>query len=146
MLAVTSVNKGCCSHQTLQPPPNRAPWGNRMRKHRILAPDGWGADERNDFRLLYLLKHRKTLNSLTWDTWFAFIKSNHLMFWQPGLCGRNSYYPGCPTCLSEAVSESDLRCCVIGLSPQFCPLNKIQLSAFRLSFFFSVDTSFIMIK
>lgn len=37
MLPVTSVNKRCCSHQTLKLPPKSAASGNRMRKHRILA-------------------------------------------------------------------------------------------------------------
>ena len=86
MLPAISVNKGCCSHQaiTIQPPGRWAlrelrmetgcpPSSHqplqhsrtqrctlrrlRMRKYRILAPDSWGAYQRNDFsepRLLHL--------------------------------------------------------------------------------------------
>ena len=56
------------------------PGGFRKRKNKILAPDRWGADQRNDFkepRLLHLPRHRKVLNSSTWDFWFSLI----LMFW-----------------------------------------------------------------
>ena len=72
-----SVNKGCCSHQAvtlqlpptvspegtqdrgkicppsssqlLQPPPTMHPEETQDEKHRILAPDSWGAYQRNDF-------------------------------------------------------------------------------------------------
>ena len=83
-----SVNEGCCGHQPLQPPlmvspegtedGNRIPTikqsgttaspqrctlrGLRMGKHRTLAPESWGAYQRNDFnepRLLNLPIHRK---------------------------------------------------------------------------------------
>ena len=66
----------------------------RVRKHRILAPDSWGAYQRNDFsepRLLHLPIHRKALNSLTWDVWLSLLNSNLLLFWRPGLCCKNSY-------------------------------------------------------
>jgi len=78
------------SSQLLQPALRRL----GMRKHRIRTPDGWGAYQRNDFsdpRLLHLPIHRKALNSLTWHNWFSLINSNHLMFWPPGLCYKNSY-------------------------------------------------------
>ena len=121
MLPAISVNKGCCSHQAitlqlpqwwaeprieigclpsrhqpLRPPPplQRCTLRRlRMRKHRILAPDSWGAHQRNDFsepRLLHLPIHRKVLSSLTWDVRFSFINSNLLMFRLPGLCCKNS--------------------------------------------------------
>ena len=61
-----------------------SPWWTprklRMWKHRILAPDSWGADQRNDFsepRLLYLPIHSKTLHSLSWDIWFSLSDNNH---------------------------------------------------------------------
>ena len=40
-----------------------------------------------------------------------------------------------------AVSQSDLRCCVPGLSPQFCPPNKTWLSNFRLCILFQSTTA-----
>ena len=51
----------------------------RMRKLGTLAPDSWAACQRNDFsdpRLSHLTIYRKALNSLTWNIWFSFIKSN----------------------------------------------------------------------
>ena len=65
----------------------------RVGKNRILAPDSWGAYQRNDFSepwLLYLPEHRKALNSLTRDIWFSLIKSNLMMFRLSGLCCKNS--------------------------------------------------------
>ena len=119
-----SVNKGCCSRQEpwgnsgwrqtgcplssppssqpLQPPPKVRLRKLRMRKHRKLAPDSWGEDQRNDFsepRLLHLPIHRKALNSLTWDNWFSFINSN-LLFRIPGVA-KTPLYPGFPPSFSE---------------------------------------------
>ena len=72
-----SVNKGCCGHwaitlqsplmvppspQPLQAHPTGYPKRLSVRKHRTLAPDGWGAHQRGDFnetRLLHLPVHRK---------------------------------------------------------------------------------------
>ena len=58
-----------CSH---------SPWWTlrklRIWRHRILAPDRWGAYGRKDFReprLSHLLIHRKALNFVTWDIWFS---------------------------------------------------------------------------
>ena len=155
MLPAISGNRGCCRHQaiTLQPPwvvspegtqdgnrmpaikqsvtaatPKHAPWGGlRMRKHRILAPESWGAYQRNDFsepRLLHLPIHRKALNSLTWDVWFSLINSNLLMFWPLGLCCKNSHIPWLLPSLFRSVPQSYLRGCLPGLSPQFCPPNR----------------------
>ena len=53
-------------------------------------------------------------------------------------------YPG-TSLISGAVSQIYLRGCVLGLSPQFCPLNKTQLSLFRLCIF-SADTAYEIYK
>ena len=110
------MEAGCLpsDHQTLQQPRRCTLRRLKMRKHRILAPDSWAA------RLLNLPICRKVLNSLTWDIWFSLIINNFLMFWLPGLCCKNSYiFPGSPFCLFGAVSQSCLRCCVLGWNPQF---------------------------
>ena len=59
-----------------------------MWKHRILAPNHWGAYQRNDFsepRLLQLPIYRKALNSLAWDIWFSLLNNNLLMIRLPAL-------------------------------------------------------------
>ena len=51
----------------------------QTKKRRMLAPDSWDVCETNDFsklKHLYLPKHRRVLNSLTWDIWFSLINSN----------------------------------------------------------------------
>ena len=111
------------SHHITAAPRGRALRRLRMRKHRILAPDSWGAYQRNDFsepRLLHLPIHSKVLNSLTWDIWFSLINSNLLIFWFSGLCCKNSYISCLPSSLFGAVLQSYLRCCVPGSSPLFC--------------------------
>ena len=58
-----------------------APRKLRMWKHRILPPDSWGTDQRNNFSepgLLHFPIHRNTLNSVTWGIWFSLIYKN---FW-----------------------------------------------------------------
>lgn len=63
-----------------------------MRKHRILAPDCWGAYRRNDIRdprFLYLPILRQMLNSFSYLV-CLFINSK-LLFWAPGLCCKSSY-------------------------------------------------------
>ena len=60
----------------------------RMWEHRILAPENWGAYQRNDFsdpRVLHFPTHKKkkALNSLTWDFWFSLIENHLLMFQLP---------------------------------------------------------------
>ena len=120
MLPVISVNKGCFSHQaiTLPWPPWWAirklrietgclPSSNQslhppqgctlrklsVRKHRILAPDTWGAYQRSDFNelrvlhLLYIGKHY----SLTRRVWFFFSYLLSVMLWIPCLCCKISY-------------------------------------------------------
>ena len=67
----------------LQPLPAVSPEETQMWKYRILAPNGWGAYQRNYFsepRLLHLPIHRKALNSLTWDVWFSLINNNLFFF------------------------------------------------------------------
>ena len=86
----------------------------RMRKHRILAPESWGAYQRSNFselRLLHLPIHRKALNSLTWDVWFSFTDSNLLMFQLPGLGYKNWYILVPPLTLWSSLSEwSEMLC------------------------------------
>ena len=152
-----SANKGCCSYQPLQLPPKVSlegtqdgkrmpairpsdttatpPWCTlrklRMRKHRILAPESWGAYQRNDFsepRLLHLPLRRKALNSFTWDVWFSFINSNLVTFLLPGLCCKHSSISWLLPCLFRAVPQNYLRCCVLGLRPHFRPPTKTTLN------------------
>ena len=59
-----------------------------------------------------------------WDIWFSLVNSNLLMFQLPSLCWKNSYISWLHPCLFGAVSWSYQRCCVLGLSPQFCWPNK----------------------
>ena len=147
-----SVNKGYCSikpsHYSL---PDGEPWGNsgwkqdvchlavnccrhppwcalrrlRMRKRRTLAPDSWGAYQRNYFsepRFLHLPICRKVLNTLTWDIWFSLINNNLLMFWLPGLCCKSFYI----FCFPSLLLQSSLSV----LSEMQCPgLKSSVLSA-----------------
>ena len=115
----------------------------RMRKHKILAPESWDADQRNDISepgLLHLPMHRKVLNSLTWDLWISLSDSNFLMFCLSDLYCKNFCISWFPPCLFRAVSQSCLRCCVPGLSPQFCLLNRTQFPTLRLCIFLSWQT------
>ena len=77
-------------------------------------------------RGLHLPRHRKVLNSLTWDIWFSLINNNLLMVWLPGLCYRNTYVSRLPLLASSesAISQCSLRWWVLGLSLQFFPQNK----------------------
>ena len=133
MLPGVSVNKGYCTHQAiiLQPPPWWAPRELRIERWCLpshwpwksptpaptvhpeetqegiespVAPDSWGAYQRNDFkepRLLHLPIHRKALNSLTADVWFSLINSTLLMFPIPGPCCKNSGISGSSLTSSE---------------------------------------------
>ena len=122
MLPAISVNKGCCSHLRLQAlltlsakgtqdgnkdcPPSSRRQDCSLRKLRILAPESWGAYQRNDFsepRLLHLPIHRKALNSLTWVIWFSLINNNLFTFRLPALCCKNSYILQLPPHLRGAV-------------------------------------------
>ena len=76
----------------------------------MLAPESWGAYQRNDCRkprLLHLSIHRKALNFLTWDIWFSLINNNLLMFRLSAFCCETSILPGSFLCL--------LRACFSGL-------------------------------
>ena len=95
----------------------------RMRKHRILAPDSWGAFQRNRFnqpRLCLLVYRKVMLVSLIWDVWFSLVNSNLLIFRLPGHSCNNSYIPWLlPTsCLFKTVSQLYLRCVTQAWSPQ----------------------------
>ena len=88
----------------------------RMEKYRTLAPESWGADQRDDFiesRLLHLPIHRKALNSLTWDVWFSLINSNLLIFQPSGPCCKTSYI-SLPPSLPLQISPLEL-------SERLCP-------------------------
>ena len=56
------------------------------------------------------------------------------MFPLLGLCCKKLMYILAPP-LTSSVPQSYLRCCVLGLRPQFCPLNKTLLN-FQLVHFF----------
>ena len=125
MLSAISVNEGCCSHQASshrQMPGLSTLRGPRMAESRMLAPDSWGANQRDDFNEPSLLDPpilRKALNSLTWCLAFFFflIKSSLLMFWLLGFCCKTSIYPG----FFLTSLEQPLRAiwgCLLGLSPQ----------------------------
>ena len=67
---------------------------------RMLGPDSWDANKRNDFnksRCLHLPIHRKALNSLTRDIWFSLANNYLLMFRLPGSCCKLLYnlIPSC---------------------------------------------------
>ena len=165
MLPPVSVNKRCCSHWaiTLQPPwwwalrelrietgylpsssqqlqpPRWCIQRLRMRKHRILVPDSWGAYQRNDFsepRLLHLPIYRK-VNSLTWDVWFSLINRNLLMFWLLALCCKNSYASWFLPRLFRAVPQSSLRGCIPGLSHRFVHWIEHNSQLLGCAFFWS---------
>lgn len=100
----------------------------RARKHRILTPDSWSTYQSSDSgepRFLHIPKDSKgvSINSLTWAILFSLIKSNFLMFWLC-VCCKNSYISWLPPLTFPAISQSYLRCCILGLSPQFWPSNK----------------------
>ena len=144
MLPAISVNKGVAAfkllqpHQTVRPEANQhgdkpglsqalqpSQWGTlrglRLRNHRILAPDSWGAYQKKDShesRHLHFPIHRKLLNS------FSSFNSHLLMLQLPGLCYKNSDMCWLLPYLFRAVPWSYLRGCVSGLSPQFCSPNK----------------------
>ena len=75
----TQEGKNTCQERILaavrlQPLPMVNPEETQIWRHRILAPDRWGAYGRKDFReprLSHLLIHRKALNFVTWDIWFS---------------------------------------------------------------------------
>ena len=115
-----SIAVSLCSH------PNSAPWGDSRWEAQDTGPRELACISKAWFQwaqTLHLPVHTKTLNSLTWDTWFFLFNSHLLMVWVPGLCCKNYIYPKSPR-LFRAVSQSYLKCCVPGLSPQLCTQNK----------------------
>ena len=96
-----------------QPLPTASAEELRVWKHRILAPDGWGAYQGNNFsepRLLHLPIHRKTLNSLPWVIQFSLI-NNLLLFRLPAFCCKTFISTGS----SPLLGVGHLRCCLPGL-------------------------------
>ena len=96
----------------------------RMWKYHMLAPGSWGAHQRTDFsepRLLYLPIHRKALYSLTWDIWFSLINDNLFMFLDHLPFVIKLLYSLASPCLLGAVSQSYLKCCLLGCDPHFAP-------------------------
>ena len=78
----------------------------KLWKHRILGSYSWGAYQRSDFnepRLLRLPKHRKVLDSLTWDIWFSLI-NNHLLMFRASLVAQLVKNP--PTMQETPVLDS----------------------------------------
>ena len=67
-----------------------------------LGPQSWSAYQRNDFR-----------------------EPRPLLFLPPALCSKKMpIYPSSPLTSSEQFSQGYLRCCLLGLGPNFDP-NKI---------------------
>ena len=115
------------SSQPLQPPPVVHSEGTQDGKVPDTSPRQLRCRSKEWFQWAqtsHLPIHRKMLNSLTWDIWFSWINCNLLMFLLPGLCCKNSCISWLSPCLFTAASQSYLRCCVLGLSPQFCLPNK----------------------
>ena len=84
----TILQPSNCSHSLWWAPRKLRIW------KQLLAPDSWGAYQRNDFsasRFLHFLKHRKALNSLTCVMWFSLIYKKNLLFRLPALCCKLLY-------------------------------------------------------
>ena len=122
-------------HQALTYPKD-APWGDSGWENRILAPESWGAHQRNDFsepRLLHLPIHRKVLNFLKWNVWFSLIYCYLSVFLTTLSLLQNSCISWLLPYLFGVVPWSYLRGFAPELCPQFCPPNK----TFRFWIFFS---------
>jgi len=147
-----SINKGCHSHQGLQPPAGGAgePWGELRKEtchfssHQTAATPKVSPKEIQDVKTLvtsprylrciskewfrwaqtlHLPIQRKVLNSLTWAIQFSFISIN-LLFLLPAPPCTTPIYPSSPLTSLEQFSQGYLRCCLLGLSPEFYPPNK----------------------
>ena len=111
-----------------------------MWKHRILAPESWGAYQRNDFSepsLLHPPIHRKALNSLTWDIWFSLINNN--LFDVQTTCPllQNFYITWLlPSPLWSSLSELS-EMLSPGLQSTFLPQIKLNLQLSCCAFFLS---------
>ena len=88
------------SSQLLQPPLWCTLRRLRMRKHRILAPDSWGACQRNDFNEPRLAScyTQKSADFITLRCLVFFNEHNLLMFWLPSPCCTNPFV----SCLAPA--------------------------------------------
>lgn len=104
------METGCLpsSSHLHQPPQQCTPRGHRMRKQRTLAPESWGAYQRNDFRDL-----------LTWDGLFSLMNNNLLMFWLCGHFLQRLLFILAPSAMPTTSSEQSLRriweSCLLGL-------------------------------
>ena len=115
-------SSGCCH------PPGwwLRSWGNaesKVSKERALAPDSWGAYERNKAREprgLHLPRQRM-LNSLTWYLIFDVQTACSLC------CKLLHSLIDYPSCLLGAVFSALLRCCLLGSESKTFPPNKRTL-------------------
>ena len=107
-----------------RPPP--PPTLCTLWKHRILAPESWGAYQRNDFHEPRpgIFPHREEINLLAWHVWFSLINSNFLLFWLPGLLLQKLVYIPAPPLPFRTVSQHYLRCHVwAGSAQNVCQIN-----------------------
>ena len=68
--------------------------------------------------------------SVPWDIWFSFINNNSLMFQLPARCCKTL---SSPPHLPGAVSQSYMKCNLLGYSPHFPP-NKTKHETLMLCF------------
>ena len=118
--------------------PDSASWGDSGEKAEDPGPRLLRCCQRNEWYAWdsHLPIHRKALSPLTWD--ICFFNNKLLLFWLPGLCCRNSYISWVPLCLFGVISQSDLRCYVCSLSPQFCQLTDNNFQLVNCTFFFQL--------
>ena len=143
MTPVTSVSKGCCGHQRISHCRNSQLRGFRMEKNRLLALEGWGANQRNDFnepRLLCLPMYWKALNSLIWDACSSLINVVFAILTPFFFCISTYAFWLLPYSLHDSPSELSKE-----LPPRLRssanPSNKTYFSTFRLCFFPPLDTA-----
>ena len=121
--------------------PQWAPRKLRMWKHKILAPESWDRDQRNDFSepgRLHLPKHRKALNSLPGDIWFSLTYSPLLTF--SDFVAKLLYDWPPPPVSSGQFSQGHWRCCRQGLSPKTSPRIKPNSQLSDCAYFSSLHT------
>ena len=109
-------------------PHNRAPWGDSGWQYRPQTAEVHIKGTISMSPDLHLPIQRKALNSLTWDDGFSLINSNLLMFWFIVFVAKSPLYCVPPLPLQSSLSE--VRCCDVGLSPQFCIPNKTRFLYF----------------
>ena len=121
--------------------PQWAPGKLRMWKHKILAPESWDRDQRNDFSepgRLHLPKHRKALNSLPGDIWFSLTYSPLLTF--SDFVAKLLYDWPPPSVSLGQFSQGHWRCCLQGLSPKTSPRIKPNSQLSDCAYFSSLHT------